>query len=242
MCVHRSGLVAPTPKAGDASERQGQRRGERGWAVVGGFGGMGVSPSPAQLQAVSILFGEGMERHSPPMAWGPGGFRAPSSPTLNTSQHPKRAQGAAAFRCPTPDLTGPPLWASGGARVKRLSTHPKWTCLGQGTGFQFLVREDSTCCRARTLEPMGRNYWSPFGKEKPPQRLAHTPQPCAAPARLNWRKSPRSTEDPAQSKKKAKVVLSLPNRLWGHQVLQIWPHGSWFSSIPCILRVLSASY
>ena len=106
----------------------------------------------------------------------------------------------------------------------------------------LLVREDSTCCRARTLEPMGRNYWSPFGKEKPPQRLAHTPQPCAAPARLNWRKSPRSTEDPAQSKKKAKVVLSLPNRLWGHQVLQIWPHGSWFSGIPCILRVLSASY
>lgn len=68
---------------------------------------MGVSPSPAQLQAVSILFREGMERHSPPTAWGPGGFRAPSSPTLNTSQHPKRAQGAAAFRCPTPDLTGP---------------------------------------------------------------------------------------------------------------------------------------
>lgn len=151
-----------------------------------------------------------------PLPW-PGvqeGLEPPPAPLATQPSIPNRPKEKLRSAAQPSTSPAPPPWASEGARVKRLSIHPKWTCLGQGTGVQFLVREDSTCrgalksrapgllsqrsgaCGLQLLKPTRQ-------QEKPLQGLglAHTLQPSTAPARLNRRKSARSTEGRAQSEK-----------------------------------------
>ena len=63
---------------------------------------------------------------------------APLSTQPSIPNGPKE-QLCSAAQPPTPLAQLPPTLE--GAGVKRLCIHPKWTCLRQGTGVQFLVRE-----------------------------------------------------------------------------------------------------
>lgn len=137
-CVHRSGLLAPTTKAGNASERQGQRWGEDGGreeeergAVVGGFGGMGEepllaepletlpsSPEPSwrQLASSSGRGWRGTPLPCPGVQEGLEPLPAPLATQPSIPNGPKEKLRSAA-RPPT--SLAPPPWASEGARVKR---------------------------------------------------------------------------------------------------------------------------
>ena len=116
----------------------------------------------------------------------------------------------------------------------------------QGTWVQALVQEDPTCCGATksvchnywawALEPMSHNDWAHVpqllkparlqpmlcNKEKPPQWEARVRQQRVAPARSNWRKPPRSKEDPTQPENKTKQKrLHTPNAggtCWGAKI------------------------
>ena len=136
---------------------------------------------------------------------------APLSTQPSIPNGPKE-QLCSAAQPPTPLAQLPPTLE--GAGVKRLCIHPKWTCL-RGQGFSswsgnFHMLRSTKSLGSATTEPALWSLWAATTEARAPTagvatretraRRSPHPQPSAAPARLNRRKSARSTEDPAQSK------------------------------------------
>ena len=79
---------------------------------------------------------------------------------------------------PGADMTQPRLFCFLKNTTNRTSLVAQWIKIylpTQGTQVWFLVREDSTCCRA--TKPVGRNYWArALQQEMPPRWEACAPQ------------------------------------------------------------------